>query len=78
MTHKNDLRTSQYADCNEPYEKKFGKELSKKFKNTFKFCDRDTNKFCLMLQKGIYPYKYMDGWERFNEMLLPRKNVTAT
>ena len=24
-----------------------------------------------MLWKGIYPYKYMDGWEKFNKALLP-------
>ena len=26
-----------------------------------------------MLRKGIYPYKYMDSWERFNETSLPSK-----
>ena len=24
-----------------------------------------------MLRKGVYPYKYMDNWERFNETSLP-------
>ena len=24
-----------------------------------------------MLQKGVYPYEYMDWWERFNETPLP-------
>ena len=23
--------------------------------------------------KGVYPYKYMDNWERFNETSLPDK-----
>ena len=23
--------------------------------------------------KGVYPYEYMDNWERFNEMSLPSK-----
>ena len=27
----------------------------------------------LLLQKGVYPYKYMDYWEEFSEMLLPEK-----
>ena len=31
------------------------------------------NKFVLMLRKGVYPYEYMDSWERFNEKLLPSK-----
>ena len=24
-----------------------------------------------MLPKGLYPYEYMDNWEKFNETLLP-------
>ena len=26
-----------------------------------------------MLRKGVYPYEYMDSWERFNEASLPDK-----
>ena len=26
-----------------------------------------------MLPKGLYPYEYMDNWEKFNETLLPEK-----
>ena len=26
-----------------------------------------------MLRKGVYPYKYIDNWERFNETSLPSK-----
>ena len=26
-----------------------------------------------MLRKGVYPYEYMDNWERFNEISLPSK-----
>ena len=26
-----------------------------------------------MLPIGIYPYNYMDGWEKFNETSLPEK-----
>ena len=45
----------------------------KKFKNTDSFCNSDLNKFILLLRKGVYPYEYMDSWERFNERSLPRK-----
>ena len=38
--------------------------LIKKFSNTYKFCNDDTNKFILLIKKGIYPYKYMNSWER--------------
>ena len=45
----------------------------KKFKNTYSFCNSDLNKFMLLLRKGVYPYKYMDSWEKFNETSLPSK-----
>ena len=45
----------------------------KKFKNTYSFCYNDFNKFILLLRKGIYPYKYMESWERFKETSLPSK-----
>ena len=54
-------------NCNIYYKKKFNKELIKKFKNTYSFCNNDLNKFILLLRKGVYPYEYMDSWERFNE-----------
>ena len=43
----------------------------KKFKNTYSFCNNDLNKFVLLLIKGVYPYEYMDSWERFNGTSLP-------
>ena len=46
-------------------------DLSEKFPNTYQLCNKDHNKFPLLLGKGIYPYEYMDSWERFNEESLP-------
>ena len=60
-------------NCNIYYKKKFNKDLMKKFKNTYSFCNNDLNKFILLLRKGVYPYEYMDNWERFNETSLPSK-----
>ena len=37
------------------------------------FQECDLNKFVLLLKKGVYPYEYMDSWERFNETSLPPK-----
>ena len=59
--------------CKKNYEKDFNKELIKRFANTHNFCDNDLNKFILLLRKGVYPYKYMDNWERFDETSLPDK-----
>ena len=28
----------------------------------------------LLIRKGIYPYEYMDSWDRFNETSLPSKD----
>ena len=42
------------------------------FKNTFKFSN-DVNKFILLLRNGLYPYEFMDDWEKFNENSLPEK-----
>ena len=69
---KNEKLLLKCFNCNNYYKKKFNKELIKKFKNT-SFCNNDLNKFILLLRKGVYPYEYMDNWERFNETSLPSK-----
>ena len=48
-------------------------ELIKKFPNTYQLCNKDLNKFELLLRKGVYPYEYMDSWKRFKEESLPHK-----
>ena len=54
-------------------EKDFNKELIKRFAGTYEFCNKNLNKFILLLRKGVYPYEYMDNWERFNKTLLHSK-----
>ena len=29
----------------------------------------------MLLRKGIYPYEYMDSWERFDENIVPPKEA---
>ena len=41
----------------------------------YRFCDGDINELCLILRKGVYPYEYMNSWERFDETLLPTKKL---
>ena len=52
-----------------------GSGFLKMFWDTYKFCNDDINKFILLLRKGIYPYKYMDTWERFDKRVLPNKKA---
>ena len=47
--------------------------LIEKFYNTCQLCNRDFNKYALLLRKGVYPYEYIDKWNRFNEESLPDK-----
>ena len=41
----------------------------------YEFCNKDINKFILLLRKGVHHYEYMDSWERFDETSLPDKEV---
>ena len=47
--------------------------LIEKFPNTYQLCNKDLNKFELLLRKGVYAYEYMDSWKRFKEQSLPDK-----
>ena len=48
-------------------------KLIEKFPTTYQFCNKDLDKFLLLLRKGVYPYEYMDNWKRFNEAKVPPK-----
>ena len=45
----------------------------KRFLNTYKFSNYHNKKFILLLRKDVYPYKYMDDCEKFNETSLAEK-----
>ena len=70
---KNEKLILKCFNCKQYYEKDFNKELIKKFANTYTFYNGNLNKLVLLLRKGVYPYEYMDNWERFNETSLPNK-----
>ena len=64
----------KYIDCEKEYEKEFNKELLERFANTYKFCKNELNKFIMLLRKGFYPHEYIDGWDKFNEKIIPSKD----
>ena len=70
---KNEKLILECYNCKQRNIKKFNKELVKRFASTYSFCNNDLNKFKLLLRKGVYPYEYIDNWERFNETSLPCK-----
>ena len=52
---------------------KFDEKLKERFFNTYNFPNHNNNKFILLSQKGVYPYEYMNDWEKFNETSLLEK-----
>ena len=52
-------------------DKKISQEtLIKKFLNTYQLCNKDHNKFTILLRKVVYPYEYMDSWEKLSILIL--------
>ena len=69
---KNNRLYDKCKECNDESYKSIN-TLIKKFPNTYQFCNGDVTKFVLLLRKGVYPYEYMDRWEKFNETSMPDK-----
>ena len=70
---KDNLIKYKCLSCNKGYSTRLNEELKKKFNNMLKISNNDINKFILLLRKGVYPFEYMDDWEKFNETTLPEK-----
>ena len=60
MTFKDDHLIFICFEGKKYYKKDFNKDLIKRFARIYEFCNRDINKFILLLIKGVYPYEYMD------------------
>ena len=58
------LNTWKCINRKENYEKEIDEDLTKKFENTYRLCEADINKLCLMLEKGVHPYQLIDDWEK--------------
>ena len=71
---KNGRLNYKCKECKKSYAK-VANESIENFPTLHKFCNGDLNKFFLLLRKCIYPYEYMDSWERFDENTIPPKEV---
>ena len=79
MNFKDDLIEYKCLCCNKNYKHRFDKKLEERFFITYKFSNHHSNNIInnninidniIIL---IYPYEYMDDWEKFNETSLPEK-----
>ena len=50
---------------------KANNKIIKKFPSTYQLIKGNIDKFIFLLRKGVYPYEYMNSWERFDEEHLP-------
>ena len=69
----NETLTFECVDCENEYKKDINNKLKEIFLNAYEFCGYDMNKFVTLLRKGVYPYEYMDEWNKFDEKELPVK-----
>ena len=74
MVFKDNKVVLRCFECKKIISEDFNNELTERFKNTYQFCENDINKFLMLFRKGIYPYEYMDSWNKFNQDKLPAMN----
>ena len=56
MVFKDNKVVFRCFECKKNISKYFNNKLTKRFKNTYKFCKNDNNNFLMLLRKEIYPY----------------------
>ena len=71
---KNGRLIYRCGECKEKWEKPMN-WLTKMFSSIYQFYNNDWNKFILLLRKYVYPYEYMNSWQKFDETTLPAKEA---
>ena len=74
MSVKNNQVIFQCLEYKKNHKKDY-QELIKKFANRYEFCNGDSNKFILLLRKGVYRYEYMDSWKDLMKHLYQKKKL---
>ena len=71
---KNNRLIYKYKKCKEEWKRPLNK-LIESFSSMYQFCNGDLNKLVILLRKGVFPYEYMDSWERIDENTIPLKEA---
>ena len=50
----------------EPHKNLVDNVLKERFYNTYQLCGGKMEKSKLLSRKGVYPYEYMDSWDKFS------------
>ena len=60
---------------NSELKNKCKRELIEKIPGIYQLCNDNLNKFVLLLQKGVYPYEYMDSWKKLMKLNYHLKKI---
>ena len=71
---KNNRLNYKCKECGKKCTKLINEDI-KNFPIMHQFCHGHFNKFILFLRKGVYPYEYIDSWEKFDETSIPPKEA---
>ena len=75
MNFYNDKLVYRCSECKTNCSIDFNNKLIDRFSSVYDFCGGYINKFILLLRKGVYPYEYLDSFERFSESSLSDKDA---
>ena len=69
---KNSRLIYRCKDCKNEWKRPI-EGLIRKFPSIYQFCNGNLNKFILLVRNGLYPYGYIDNWEKFDETTIRPK-----